>query len=420
MAKEERGVVKYQSRGNEVTLTAEIVRSFLVTGKKELVTDQEIMYFLGICRERQLNPFVKDCYLIKYGSEPAAIITAIDFYRSRARAASDCTGWEKGVICLKNDGTLRYSKGLVLPDEQLVGGWFRARPTGWTVDFELEVNLEGYIKKTASGDITKFWSKVNQPSQIMKVAESQGLRTVWPDLFQGTITAEEAGMELDAGGMINVTPGPEDKKSPAKIDTSKFDEFIAAKDLSPERLEHLNAMNKAAAAHRKVKEPEFKVYCAEKGLDAYWAAFEAWEKKNFPGTEQDQGSEAASISPEHFTRLKENTDLEILKLAYANCGVAWETAVGELSDETATKLVAEVEKLEADIDRQVEEGAKEGIVVPFNEQTTAIWKMTIQKGVPLPELYKAVGVSALGEITPDNIDAVKAFVDGWKAPGKKK
>ena len=100
MAKEqERDLVKYESRGQEVILTAAIVREFLVTGKKELVTDQEIYYFLGICKARQLNPFVKDCYLIKYGSEPAAIVTAIDFYRSRARAQKDCVGWEAGVIC---------------------------------------------------------------------------------------------------------------------------------------------------------------------------------------------------------------------------------------------------------------------------------------------------------------------------------
>ena len=123
MSKESQGFVVYESRGQKVELTAQIVRDFLVTGKKELVSDQEIYYFLGICKARQLNPFVKDCYLIKYGSEPAAIITAIDFYRSRARAAVDCTGWQKGVICLNKDtGELRYSNGLVLSNEELVGG----------------------------------------------------------------------------------------------------------------------------------------------------------------------------------------------------------------------------------------------------------------------------------------------------------
>lgn len=204
---QERGVVKYVAAdGQEITLTPEIVKKYLVQGKGELVTTQELMYFLNICRARRLNPLTKDCYLIKYGDEPAAIVTSIDYFRKRARAQKDCKGWQKGVIVQTKDGSLRYSNGLVLDGEKLVGGWFEATPEGWTTPFKLEVNLSGYLKRTKAGTLTKFWAEENQPSQIMKVAESQGLRTLWPDEFQQIHSDAEVAEEnlKDLPGTIDV------------------------------------------------------------------------------------------------------------------------------------------------------------------------------------------------------------------------
>ena len=183
---EEKGIVKYQARdGQEVTLSFENVKKYLVSGNKEAVTNQELMYFLGVCKSRGLNPFKKDAYLIKYGNDPAAIITSVDYFRSRARAQKDCTGWKKGIVVQKEDGTLRDSAGIMLENEKLIGGFFEAQPEGWSTPFRLEVNLKGYIKKTKEGRITRFWEEDNQPTMIAKVAEGQGLRTLWPDEFQG-------------------------------------------------------------------------------------------------------------------------------------------------------------------------------------------------------------------------------------------
>jgi phage recombination protein Bet len=181
------------------------------------------MYFLNICRARRLNPLIKDCYLIKYSDDPAAIVTSIDFFRKRARVQKDCSGWQKGVIVRTKEGKLRDSFGLVDEGETLVGGWFEAQPTGWTKTFRLEVNLSGYIKKTKEGKITRFWQEENQPTMIAKVAEAQGLRTLWPDEFQAIFTAEE--------GAVPVLEIPE------AIDIAthgRFEELMAEKKLSPE------------------------------------------------------------------------------------------------------------------------------------------------------------------------------------------
>lgn len=386
MAKEERGLVVYESRGQTVELTAQIVRDFLVTGKKELVSNQEIAYFLGICKARQLNPFVKDCYLIKYGSEPAAIVTAIDFYRSRARAASDCTGWEKGVICLnKETGELRYSKGLVLPTEELVGGWFKARPTGWTVDLELEVNLEGYIKHTSTGEITKFWRKENQPSQIMKVAESQGLRTVWPDLFQGTITADERNFDLDQidagmppppGSPGDITPKPEPE--PEKLDTSKFDKAVKKLKWDKEtmtRLEKWLADTAVGASNKSGKSitPDMiKVSCVQvkdgvSRFDDFLAKFKEWQDVNYPAAPQ-----APPVTPPN----QQPVD-----------------PAGQPEQDPGTPERS------------------------LTDRKDDAWRLVCQLGIPLKALA-AVNVSTMADINEDNIGELEELIATYPKKGK--
>lgn len=51
----------------DVKLNPTIVRKFLVNGNGA-VTDQEIAMFLGLCKYQSLNPFLREAYLIKYGS----------------------------------------------------------------------------------------------------------------------------------------------------------------------------------------------------------------------------------------------------------------------------------------------------------------------------------------------------------------
>jgi len=189
---EEKAIVKYKAKdGQEISLGFKIVRDYLVQGDREKVTPQELMFFMGMCKSRGLNPFKKDAYLIKYGVDPAAIVVSIDYFRARARAQADCKGWKAGVIIKKNESYVNREGSVVYEGEKLIGGWFEAKPAGWDQPRFHSVNLKGYIKRTKEGHITRFWSEENQPSQIMKVAESQGLRMVWPDEFQELYSEEE-------------------------------------------------------------------------------------------------------------------------------------------------------------------------------------------------------------------------------------
>ena len=100
-------VVEYQTQyGDMLKLSLGMVKNFLVSGRKELVTDQELVFFMHTCKARKLNPFLKDCYLVKYNQDPAAIITGVDYFRKNARKAKDCQGWISGIIIENANGEI--------------------------------------------------------------------------------------------------------------------------------------------------------------------------------------------------------------------------------------------------------------------------------------------------------------------------
>jgi phage recombination protein Bet len=191
---EERGLVTYQSRdGQQIKLSFDVVRKYLVSGHPEMVTDQEIVLYMGMAKARGLNPFKRDCYLIKYtANDPAATIVSIDYFRSRARAQEDCVGWKAGILVADKENHIEYREGSFLMDEErLVGGWFKARPKYWTEDYTWTVSLKPYIKTTREGKPTQFWQSDKQAYMIQKIAESQGLRRLWPDEFQGLFIEDD-------------------------------------------------------------------------------------------------------------------------------------------------------------------------------------------------------------------------------------
>lgn len=243
-APEDRGLTVYRSRdGQEIRLSFDVVRKYLVSGKADAVTDQEIMLYMGMAKARGLNPFKKDCYLVKYTEgDPAATIVSIDYYRARAKAQEDCRGWTCGIVLKGDDGLLKEREGcLVLEGETLVGGWFRAQPAGWDVEKVWTVPLERYIKKTSAGAVTQFWVKEKQAEMIVKVAESQGLRRVWPDEF-GKLYVKE---EIVEGLGFDRTPIPPPRELPPD-DTPK----------RPDRPLSEKAATKAAIASEKKIEEE--------------------------------------------------------------------------------------------------------------------------------------------------------------------
>ena len=82
--KNDNQLVEFSANGEKVKLSPAIVRNYLVNGNGQ-ITDQEVVYFINLCKSQGLNPFIKDCYLIKYGNTtPAQMVVSKDVFLKRA------------------------------------------------------------------------------------------------------------------------------------------------------------------------------------------------------------------------------------------------------------------------------------------------------------------------------------------------
>lgn len=189
--KEQAGLVEYEANGEMVKLSPNMVKKYLVSGGGT-VTDGEVMMFLSLCRYQHLNPFLREAYLIKYGSnDPAAIVTGKDVFTKRADATPSYAGKQAGVIVLGLNGNVIEREGaFILPKETLVGGWAKVFIKGHETPEYAAVGLEEYIGRKKSGEINSNWKK-RPATMIRKVAVVHALREAFPDRFQGMYAQEE-------------------------------------------------------------------------------------------------------------------------------------------------------------------------------------------------------------------------------------
>jgi phage recombination protein Bet len=173
-----------QTDNGEVKLSPTIIRKFLVSGQGQ-VSDQEVTMFLALCKYQKLNPFLREAYLVKFGSSPATIVTGKEVFTKRASKIKECEGWEAGITVINSDGKLERREGtLVLDNEKLVGGWCTVYRLGWRVPIKHEVSMTEFDKKQSS------W-KTMPATMIRKVAIVSGLRDAFPEDFQGMYDSAE-------------------------------------------------------------------------------------------------------------------------------------------------------------------------------------------------------------------------------------
>ena len=186
-------VITFAAGEEQVKLSPQIVRNYLVNGSAETVTEQEIVMFMNLCRFQHLNPFLREAYLIKYGNQPATIVTGKSALEKRAARCKNFAGFEAGVVVMKQNGELEYRPGsLVLNGEELVGGWCDIHVTGFKVPVRAVVSLNEYIGRKKDGTVNSQWQG-KPATMIRKVAKMQAMREAFPEDFQGMYSAEELG-----------------------------------------------------------------------------------------------------------------------------------------------------------------------------------------------------------------------------------
>lgn len=171
--------ITYKWNEEEISLTPEDVRKYISTDEK--VTDKEVFMFMKLCQAQKLNPFVREAYLIKYGSSPANMVTGKETFLKRAEASKDFDGYE-----ITDEGKVpEYSVTCKVYRKNLT------HPITVTVDYK------EYVGTNIKGEINRMWK--NKPKTMLrKVALMQALREAFPIALGGLYEETELDQRAEA------------------------------------------------------------------------------------------------------------------------------------------------------------------------------------------------------------------------------
>ena len=182
--------VTYNIGDDEIRLTPAIVQNYIV-GNDSKITLPEFKFFTELCKARKLNPFLKEAYCIKYGSQPAQIVVGKDVFLKRADAHPQYNGKESGVIIQKEDGTIEERPGcFVAPGEKLLGGWAKVYRKDRDYPSYMSVSFDEVAGKKSNGELNSNWKRQGA-TMVEKVAKVRALREAFIEEFQGMYTEEE-------------------------------------------------------------------------------------------------------------------------------------------------------------------------------------------------------------------------------------
>lgn len=175
-------------------LDGETLRNFV--DPKHQASPQELQTLLAIVKNRNLNPFTKEVYFIKYGNNPAQIVVSKDAFMKRAEQNRNYDGFESGVIYEDEKGELKTKKGVILPRKAtLIGGWCEVYRKDRSRPVYREVELSAY-------NTHKNWWQKAPGQMIEKVAIVAAVRDAFSENVGGLYTADE----MEQAAPIDVTP----------------------------------------------------------------------------------------------------------------------------------------------------------------------------------------------------------------------
>ena len=203
--------VIYEANGEKITLTPSIVQNFLV-GDSGTITLQEFKFFTELCKARKLNPFLKEAYCIKFGSQPAQIVVGKDAILKRAIIHPDYDGMESGVIVQVNEtGEIIERKGTFYlnSEEKLVGGWAKVYRKNWKYPTYCSVSFDEVANKKKDGSLNSNWAGKGA-TMVEKVAKVRALRETFIEDLSGMYDADETN-----------APAPEAPSEPVIIEQAE-------------------------------------------------------------------------------------------------------------------------------------------------------------------------------------------------------
>ena len=147
---------------------------------------EEHRFFFEICKSRNLDPFTKEVYFIKYGSQNAAIVIGVDTFISRANEHHDYMGFKSGWIIINEEGKAVKTE---IPHGRLYGAW-------------CEIHRKDKVTLTQTVVFSEYSTGKNRwqsaPFQMIdKVAQATAHRKAYPKSFQHLYGWEEMDQAKD-------------------------------------------------------------------------------------------------------------------------------------------------------------------------------------------------------------------------------
>jgi len=173
------------------------------------LSQEEFMFFVGLGKSLNANPFTKEIWAIKFGNNPATIFLARDFYRKKAQEQVDYNGHAAVAVYENDEFSFDATSGIPthnysLKDRgDLLGAYALAWRKGIDRPFYKFVYLAEYNLKQSN------WN-TKPVMMIEKVAEAQILKMAWQGVFKGTYAEDEQGVieasyKAQGNGMIDMT-----------------------------------------------------------------------------------------------------------------------------------------------------------------------------------------------------------------------
>lgn len=258
------------------------------------LSETEWRVFMGIGKATGLNPFMREVWCIKYGTKPATIFIGRDGYR---RSAQNHPEYEyhyamavhsNDVFGIKN-GIVEHTMNVKDPGE-LIGAYCVVKRKSASVAVCNYISCKEYRQQHG------VW-ETKPATMAVKVAEAQGLRASFQELFAGTYEESESWQEekpaaanvevmhvhtLDASELpasVRVMPArPED------VQFSRPDTDTRREPTDEEYEEWRKTLNVTTAAEMEPKEPK-RTPEQNKLMRALWAEYEV--AANVTGVESD-------------------------------------------------------------------------------------------------------------------------------------
>lgn len=211
--------------GQDVMLSQKIVRDYLVRGNGN-VSDQEVSMFISLCKYQELNPFINEAYIVKFGSQPASLIVSKEAFMKRAENNEAFKAMEAGIIVEREGEMVELEGAIKLKSDNLLGGWAKIYRKDREMPVTVKISFDEFSKSQAT------W-KTSPMNMIRKTAVVNALREAFPNALGAMYTEDDSQPEQVNNTPIDITKEVNENANKQTLD---FDEQPKA-NVEPKKVE---------------------------------------------------------------------------------------------------------------------------------------------------------------------------------------